>query len=698
MPTVAIASEFLEAFARIPRAQQRKVREFTEKFKADPKSAAINYEKIHAVKDPKVRSVRIDQKYRAIVLHPEQGDVYVLMWVDNHDEAMAWAGKRLFEINPRTGALQVISVNEMQLSPMAKPVSRSGLMAHFDDDLLLSFGVPAVLLPSVRAVEKSDELLLLTKHLPAEAAESLLWLAEGMPPEEVREAVASTPRDRIDPSDFGAALQHPDSRRRFVTIQTDHDLTSILDAPLEKWRVFLHPSQDRLVAKSFSGPARVTGGAGTGKTVVAMHRARHLAKTLCREPGDKVLFTTYTANLAQNVEQILGSLCGEERGRIEVVHLHAWAVRFLREQGLSFEVASPEDLDKCWEEALLAAEELDFDIGFLRQEWEQVVQANGIESEANYLKVSRLGRGRTLSRPQRARVWKVFEKYRLAINNWGKSEWGTVIRRAALLIGEKRLKLPYKAVVVDEAQDFHADEWRLVRSLVPAGGNDIFIVGDAHQRIYGHKVALRKCGINIQGRSSKLRVNYRTTEQIRAWAMTMLLSVEIDDLDGERDDVRGYKSLLSGPAPEVRRFASRTEERSFLGGKLKKLLSGRSAEEICLVARTNKMLKEDYQPIFADLGIPHTLLDRKREGPGVRLATMHRVKGLEFPVMVLAGINASVMPFGLAHIEGDPTAKANHDERERCLLFVAATRARDLLIVTSWGTASPFLSGDGGGG
>jgi superfamily I DNA/RNA helicase len=253
-------------------------------------------------------------------------------------------------------------------------------------------------------------------------------------------------------------------------------------------------------------------------------------------------------------------------------------------------------------------------------------------------------------------------------------------------------------VVVDEAQDFRAEEWRLVRSLVLTGVNDIFIVGDAHQRIYGHKVALRNCGINIQGRSSKLWVNYRTTEQIRAWAMAVLHGVEIDDLDGERDDNRGYKSLLSGPAPEVRRFASRSEERDFLGGKLKELLNGHSPEEICLVARTNRMLKEDCQPVLGDLGIPHTLLDRNREGPGVRLATMHRVKGLEFPVMVLAGINAPVMPLRLASVENDPTAKADHDERERSLLFVAATRARDLLIVTSWGTPSPFLPGEGGGG
>jgi hypothetical protein len=700
MPTVAIASEFLDAFARIPRAQQRKVRDFTEKFKADPKSAAINYEKIHAVKDPKVRTVRIDQKYRAVVLHPEHGDVYILMWVDNHDEAMAWAENRVFEVNPRTGSLQVISFDEVTrpTEPTTVPKKKAGLLAGFEDDLLLSFGVPLVLLPSVRAVEKSDELLVLTKHLPAEAAEALIWLAEGMPPEEVREAVASQSNKVIvDPSDLQASLQYPDSRRRFVTIPTDHDLTAILDAPLEKWRVFLHPSQERLVVKTFNGPARVTGGAGTGKTVVAMHRARHLATTHCTGPDDKILFTTYTANLAQNVEQNVATLCGDDKRRIEVLHLHAWAVHFMRDQGVAFDVASPDELDQFWEESLLAAEGHDFDIGFLRQEWEQVVQAHGIEAEADYLKVPRIGRGRTLSRPQRGRVWKVFENFQKALRNNGKSEWNTVIRQATRLLVEKKPKLPYRGVVVDEAQDFHADEWKLVGSLAPAGTNSLFIVGDAHQRIYGHKVALRKCGINIQGRSSKLRVNYRTTEQIWAWAMTVLHGVEFDDLDGERDDERGYKSLLSGPAPDVRRFASRTGEQEYLGGKLKELLASRSPEEVCLVARTNKMLKDDYQPMLNALGIRHTLLDRNKEGPGVRMATMHRIKGLEFPVMIMAGINSPVMPLRLPSVESDPTAKADHDERERSLLFVAATRARDLLIVTSWGTPSPFLPGEGGG-
>src|SRR3984893_7725329 len=352
MATVALGSDFLDAYARIPRAQQRKVRDFTEKFKANPTSPGINYEKIHNVRDDKVRTVRIDQKYRAVVLHPGQGDVYILAWVDNHDEAMAWARNRVFEINPVTGALQIINVSEAEqvVPPKTAKKKTLGLLNQFEDDLLLSFGLPAILLPAVRAVRTSDELLSVNKHLPAECAEALTWLAEGIPPEEIRAAVVAQPKkEQVDTGDLAAALAHPDTRRRFVTIQSDKDLTAILDAPLEKWRVFLHPSQEKLVAKKFNGPAKVTGGAGTGKTVVAMHRAKHLASKVCPEKADRILFTTFTANLAQNVEQMLSTLCPECMDRLDVIHLHAWAVRFLRSLGLTVEIASPDTIEACWE-------------------------------------------------------------------------------------------------------------------------------------------------------------------------------------------------------------------------------------------------------------------------------------------------------------------------------------------------------------
>jgi superfamily I DNA/RNA helicase len=230
--------------------------------------------------------------------------------------------------------------------------------------------------------------------------------------------------------------------------------------------------------------------------------------------------------------------------------------------------------------------------------------------------------------------------------------------------------------------------------LVPAGANDLFLVGDAHQRIYGRKVVLSRCGIATQGRSSTLRINYRTTEQIRAWAVAMLEGMAVDDLDGQADEEKGYMSLLSGPKPECHRFASAEQELEFLGKTLKELVRHRPAEEICLVARTAKLIKDDYQALLKSLGVEHVVLDKSKESTrgGVRLATMHRVKGLEFPVMILAGVNSKVMPLRIAAVEGDPTARKEHEDRERSLLFVAATRARDQLIVTSWGTPSPFLS------
>ncbi len=691
-PTIAMASEFLDAYDRVPHAQQKKVKEFLKKFRTDPTSAAINYERLQGHKDAHVRTVRIDQKYRAVVLHPETGDVYVLMWVDNHNAAMDWAMRRSFGVNPRTGSLQVLNVDQApQVAGQPEASRRARLLDHHADDVLLGFGVPEILLPAVRAISESRDLLALDKHLPAEAAEALFWLSEGESPESVRQAMASHAEAKIDTSDFAAALHHPDSRRRFVTIQSDEELGSVLDAPLEKWRVFLHPSQNTLVTKNFNGPVRVSGGAGTGKTVVAMHRARHLARTLCRSPKDRILFTTYTANLAENIGQNLANLCGPERVQVEVTHLHAWAARFLKDHGRKVEVASPDELDACWAEAVRHSDEREFDTVFLRQEWDQVIQANEIQTAADYLKVARIGRGRTLSRVQRQKVWKVCERYVEVLLRRSKTEWGTVIRDARSVLELKRPALPYKSVVVDEGQDFHAGEWRLLRALVPNGPNDLFVVGDAHQRIYGQKLALRACGINVQGRSSRLRVNYRTTEEIRAWAMAMLEGVEIDDLDGGQEEQTGYRSLLTGPRPEARHFGTRPEELEYLGVRIKELVVHRPAEHVCLVARTNKLLSADYQPMLASLGINSTLLDRKQDGGGVRLATMHRVKGLEFPVMILAGINAKYMPLQLPAVLDDRVAEADHHDRERSLLFVAATRARDLLIVTGWGAPSPFL-------
>lgn len=318
----------------------------------------------------------------------------------------------------------------------------------------------------------------LVKHLPAETAEALTWLGEGNPVEEVRTVVTvTTAKEVVNPRDLGTALQNADTKRRFVTLKSQDDLTSILNAPLAKWRVFLHPSQEKLVGKRFNGPARVLGGPGTGKTVVVMHRTRHLAREVFKEKTDRILFTTKMANLAENIEENLRSLCSDEIERIEVVHLDAWVVRFMKTQDVDFSVATEEEIDRCWEEALAVAGDPDFDVGFLKQEWAMVVRANGITTLPEYLQVARTGRGRTLTKPGRGKVWKVFEEYDAALQDKGKHEWLQIIQETRRYLEKKKEILPYRAVVVDESQDFHAEEWKLIRALVPEAANDLFLVG-----------------------------------------------------------------------------------------------------------------------------------------------------------------------------------------------------------------------------
>ncbi|MCP4592749.1 MAG: AAA family ATPase, partial [bacterium] len=249
---------------------------------------------------------------------------------------------------------------------------------------------------------------------------------------------------------------------------------------------------------------------------------------------------------------------------------------------------------------------------------------------------------------QRAAVWEVLAEFQRELDALDKMTWLDLVSQTRLYLAEQGGILPYRAVVVDETQDLHPEELRLLRQMVPEGGNDLFLVGDAHQRIYGRPVVLSHCSINIRGRSSKLRINYRTTEEIRDWAVSVLTGQPIDDLDGGLDDHLGYKSLLHGAPPTVRHFDSQADEQTYVIGALESLIveDNVPAEAICVVARKSSLL-EDYRVAFEASGIDCLQLDahtRDDTGPGVRLATMHRVKGLEFAHVLMVGVNEGVIP------------------------------------------------------
>jgi superfamily I DNA/RNA helicase/mRNA-degrading endonuclease RelE of RelBE toxin-antitoxin system len=702
---LAISDDFLFSFSRIPRNQQTKVLEFVNKFRSDPTLPGINYEKIQGARDPNLRSVRIDQAYRGIVLRPEKGNVYVLLWVDHHDKAYSWATNKVCGINPETGSVQIVDVTSvpvgLDMEPPAGEEPKKGLFDGVHDRHLIRMGIPEIQLPLVRSIRTEEELDRAVEVLPQEGAEALYMLASGYSVEDAfRELEITAEPETVDTSDFSKALDAPDSRRRFFVVEDDLELSAILEAPLEKWRVFLHPSQRKLVERDWNGPVRVLGGAGTGKTVAAMHRARWLALNRFTGRNDRILFTTFTRNLAADIRENLTKICPQEAlARIEVVNLDKWVSDFLKRNGYRYDIDYGPRIMPLWETALsLAPSELRLDATFYREEWERVVQPSAATSMNEYIKAPRVGRGIRLNRKDRLAVWPVFEEYRALLNENGLREAIDAMRDARLLLESKGDILAYKAVIVDEAQDMGAEAFRLIRQMIPGGDrkNDLFIVGDAHQRIYRHKVVLNQCGVSVRGRSRKLRINYRTTEENRRWAVNLLEGLSIDDLDGGQDDQKGYKSLLHGLVPQVRIFSSFAEEVAHVAAYLKDMeANGQPPSSVCLVARTNELLKQ-YEAALKELGMG-TYFIRRSEAedlrvPGLRLATMHRVKGLEFDRVIIAGVNEGMVPYeGVASSSSDPVVQRESEVQERALLYVAATRAKKEVLVTTHGTPSRFL-------
>jgi hypothetical protein len=686
---LALGADFLTAFSRLPQKQQKKVRRFLDEFTVTPEAATHNYEKIKGARDPNLRSVRIDQDYRGIVLAPERGDVYVLLWVDKHDDAYQWASRRVCAVHPSTGTMQVVLTEEAATESLAEnppPVSPPGatgitpaLFAKISDEDLVSLGVPSTLLVHVLEIRSEAELDCLESILPREAFEAVFMLAAGYTVEEARTELGIARQGPVDTNDFAAAVDRDSTRRHFVIVTDAAEMEKLLAAPLEQWRVFLHPSQRRLVEMRAAGPVRVLGTAGTGKTVVAMHRAAWLARTVCA-PGQKVLFTTFTKNLAADIASNLQKLCSrEEWERIEIVNLDAWARRFLEKQGfplkLTYQDSSSEDL---WKKALeLAGTGLDLPADFVRGEWDNVVQGNGVETCHAYLTVSRVGRSQRLSRQQRKELWPVFEEYRALLNERGLSEPADAFRTAAKLIIERKISLPYRTVVVDEAQDFGNEGFRLIRAIVPTGEHDLFIVGDAHQRIYGHQVVLSRCGIDIRGRGKKLRINYRTTEELKNWATGLLKGLSFDDLDAAADDAGGVRSLVHGKPPIVVSCPNDTSVSQAISEHVKRLIDVEQArpEAICVVAGTHRELEQFQKGLKQVCSAVHQIEPGKAEdsaAPGLRMATVHRVKGLEFDHIILAGRLDD-----LEHLV-DTSERA---KQRRALLYVAATRPRCSLFV-----------------
>lgn len=674
---VALSNSLASAARKLSANEAHRVWTFLDKFWENPAHPSLSIERLTKIKNANLWSGRISDDLRAI-LHKE-GDLWTVLHVDHHDDAYNWAKTRTVERHIKTGALQIVVAPEVVASIVEAdptPVSQPSLFTQYPDDYLLSLGVPPTWLPTIRQIRSKDVLLNAVLELPEEVAERLLDLAEGgfvTPP---------TPLAEDQP-----AIASPDTKRRFTVLDSNQDLLKLLDAPLATWIAFLHPSQQQLASGTFKGPVKVTGAAGTGKTVVGLHRARYLARQ-----GKRVLLTSFVTTLCRNLERNLQLLCTpEELANITVTTVHRQAKELLKQAGETLEAVDDDAIKKLIERFYHSGCPLS--PAYLYLEWESVIQAQGITSWEAYRTANRAGRGQPLTVKDRKQVWLIFEQVLKTLQMRGENDWSGICHRAIELLNSGKVQSPFDAVIVDELQDLGPQEIKLLAALAGEGADRLMLLGDAGQRIYAGRTNLKSLGIDVRGRSHILRINYRTTEQIRSFA-DQIVGDRRDDLNGEPEERKGTISLLRGPEPTIHGFQTQAQQFKFVVSEIQKLLKqGLALDEIAVFARTNDALKPVESSLEA-AKLPYQRLSRDIEAQAnaIHLGTMHRAKGLEFKVVFVINLSDDQMPLiYLVNQMPDQPSREAALEREKQLLYVSVTRARDEVFASWVGPPSRFL-------
>ncbi|AXX28295.1 UvrD-helicase domain-containing protein [Actinosynnema pretiosum subsp. pretiosum] len=728
---------------KLDRAVKADFYNFCHKFREDKDTAGLQLKQLKG--DGRVFSARVSQSYRALLVRAgvdgKGGQSWVVVAVRHRKHVYE---EMTVAVNRVTGEIEFVDLSVVGDSvleragitltpaepeqeppsatavPETAPAPAPPLLGDVTAEQLRELGVSEQLIDLALAVTTSAELDLLVAGAPTLSNDVLTGLASGMGLDEVKQEITAQVEVELDDDyadDLGAAL----ARTTVTTV--DESLKSVLaEGDFRAWKVFLHPSQAKLVRRDYNGPARVTGGPGTGKTIVALHRVRYLAERLPAGSDQPILLTTFTKNLAADLHKRLASLIDVDlASRVEVVNIDQLAARVLGENtgsgGVKQRVNEATALTVL-RQVHAEAGEARWSPEFLYDEWDQVVLGQSLTTRKGYFEARRAGRGRSLTRPERNQIWRLLEQFTTRLDKEGIETWGQAAERAARYEGERAADAEsdrdtatqegqqsghrYRHVVVDEAQDLRASHWKMLRAMVAPGVNDMFIAGDTHQRIYDHQVTLGTVGVHIRGRSSRLTLSYRTTSEILARAIGIAAPDKIgyDDLDDGVDSLRGYRSLLRGPAPELVACATAADELDQLGKVLITWLEDLSTDDsgsrldprgrlaVCVADR--EMVGQVMNHL-AKAGVSCAELTRDgAKGDGeVHVGTMHRFKGLEYQRLAIVGVRDGVIP---RHHRGDDPQRREREERKaRSLLFVAATRARDTLRISWHGKPSPYL-------
>lgn len=692
MPTI-LADSFTASLARLTNDEQKQVKLPAFDLQTDPNRPGLQMHRIDASKDPNFWSVRVNRDIR-IIIH-KAGDSVMLAYVDHHDEAYAWAERRRIETHPRTGALQIVEVRERVEEIFLRAPSPAQpdlpfvvipppppadvlLFLRLSREDALSIGVPADWVDDVLHASE-DRFFTLANHLPQEATEALLdYATTGILKKP--QPIETTP------------VTHPDAQRRFRVLEGHEELAAALDQPFEKWAVFLHPVQRALVERDFAGPVRVVGSAGTGKTIVALHRVVRILRT---DPAARVLLTTFSEPLVMALKRKLGILLTDnprlgERVVVSSFEQAAGELHALM-TGRKAYLLSREKLRGLLRDIAAKTGAGRYPIRFLLSEWEHVIDAWQIDSAEAYALVPRMGRKNRLGAKQREELWTIFADLR------GQIRAKALMTSADLFTAvmqhfDARDEKPYSHVVVDEAQDLGIAELRFLKAIVPDRPDALFFAGDIGQRIFQQPFSWKGLGIDVRGRSFTLKVNYRTSHQIRRMA-DGLLPDNVRDVDGEEDQRKGTVSVFDGVEPIVVIAPTVEEEIISAAAFLKSLINtGIAPSEIGIFCRSNEQMARAAKVAEAAGVLTASATLATPSSEAVLMGTMHLAKGLEFRAVVLIACDEGILPLD-ARV-ADVADEFELDEvvaTERQLLYVAATRARDYLFVSGIAPGSEFL-------
>lgn len=681
-----IADTFTASLGKMTAQEQKIIKTSAFDLQMNPANPGLKFHRVDHAKDPNFWSVRVNNDIR-IIIHKTDANM-LLCYVDHHDKAYAWAEKRKLAVHPKTGAAQIIEVRE-RVEEIIVPVyveeqvasNKPLLFANQTEEELLGYGVPEEWVEDVHKADE-DSLLGLADHLPAEAAEALLEIATGGTPAGL--ALIS--------SDTGNPFDHPDAKRRFRLMTNREELERALDAPWDKWTIFLHPDQSDLVQKSFNGPARVSGSAGTGKTVVALHRAVHLAQS---NSDSRILLTTFSKPLANALQMKLKLLISNMprlAERLEVADMNTIGRRLYEAQGLKADIVSIEKLQAFLREASQRITDHSFSQRFLLSEWQDVVDAWQLNTWEAYRDVRRLGRKTRLPESQRQKLWEIFASVRSMMQKHQVITLSGMFSEVTQKV-KQNAHPPFDYIVVDEAQDISVAQLRLLAAIAGKRESGLFFAGDLGQRIFQPPFSWKALGVNILGRSRTLRINYRTSHQIRKQA-DLLLDPEIADVDGNREKRNNTISVFNGPSPQIKEYPNQEEEIKAVAAWLTEChTQGILPSEAGVFVRSQNEIQRAITAVES-AGLPYTVLDEKIQFKSghLSISTMHLAKGLEFKAVVVMACDEDVIP-SMQRIEavGDDSGLDEVYNTERHLLYVACTRARDRLLVTGINPISEFV-------